>query len=231
MDFLLDAFFLAVDRILSLDPEVLRTVWTSLRVSLTAVCLATLSGIPLGFLLATRSFPGHGACCVLFHTLMALPTVVVGLLVYGLFSRQGPLGCLGLLYTPWAMILAQWILSFPILVSLSLSAIQALDPRVQPTALTLGATPIQATWALLREARYGLGAAVAAGFARVITEVGAAMMVGGNIRGYTRTLTTAIALETAKGEFSLSLALGMILLALAFGINGLLHHLRSRGMG
>jgi tungstate transport system permease protein len=229
VEFFLGGLVTAFQRLLSLDPEVLIIAWTSLRVSLVAAGFAAISGVPLGFLIASCPFPGKGFVCVLFNTLMALPTVVAGLLVYGFLCHRGPLGFLSLLYTPTAMIIAQWVLSFPILVALSISATNSLDQRVRPTALTLGATARQATWTLIREARYAVAAAVAAGFARVITEVGAAMVVGGNIRGYTRTLTTAIALETAKGEFSLCMALGIILLILAFGVNGTLHHLQARG--
>ncbi len=159
---------------------------------------------------------------------MALPTVVVGLLVYSLTSRQGPLGPLELLFTPKAMIIGQFILAAPIIVALTISATQAIDPRVKITAMTLGAGPLRTAVTVLSEARFALMAAVVAGFGRVIAEVGCALMVGGNIRGYTRTMTTAIALETAKGEFAFGLALGFILLAVAFFVNILFHWLQSR---
>jgi tungstate transport system permease protein len=159
---------------------------------------------------------------------MALPTVVVGLLVYSLISRQGPLGPLELLFTPKAMVIGQFILATPIIVALTISATQAIDPRVKITAMTLGAGPLRTAVTVLSEAKFALMAAVVAGFGRVIGEVGCALMVGGNIRGYTRTMTTAISLETAKGEFAFGLALGFILLTVAFVVNILLHRLQSR---
>jgi len=203
----------------SLDPEVYAIAWLSLRVSLTAVLLAACLAVPLGMLVALGSFPGKRAVTVVFNTLMALPTVVVGLLVYGLLSAQGPLGAWGLLYSPGAMIVAQAMLAFPLVTALVIAAVQGLDPRVRPTALTLGAGPWRVALTVLAEARFAILAALCAGFGRVLTEVGAAIMVGGNIRHYTRTLTTAIALETAKGDFAQGMALGLILLVAALGVN------------
>jgi len=152
------------------------------------------------------------------------------LLIYGFVSRQGPLGFLELLFTPQAMILGQCILAFPIIVSLTISAVQGLDQRIRPTALTLGASRLQASLALLSESRFAIMAAVIAGFGRIIGEVGAAIMLGGNIKHYTRTITTAIALETSKGEFGFAIALGMILMLVAFSVNFLLRYIQQRGI-
>jgi tungstate transport system permease protein len=159
---------------------------------------------------------------------MALPTVVVGLLLFGLFSRQGPLGPLGLLFTPWAMIAGQTVLATPIVANLVLAAVTGADNRIIDTALTLGATRLQASIQMLREIRFGVMAAIIAGFGRVIAEVGVAMMLGGNIRNSTRTMTTAIALETSKGEFAFGLALGIILLSVALIMNLFLNILQQR---
>ncbi len=228
MDFILSGAVNGLKLILELNAEVINITWVSLRVSLTAIVLSALAAVPLGVLIAQRSFPGKRAVMVVFNTLMALPTVVVGLLVYGFLSAQGPLGSLGLLYTPWSMVLAQAVLAFPLFTALVISAVTTLDARVHPTALTLGATRAQAAWAVLKEARFAVLAALAAGFGRVVTEVGAAIMVGGNIRHYTRTLTTAIALETAQGDFARGMALGMILLAVALGVNLVSYHFQAR---
>ena len=162
------------------------------------------------------------------NTLLALPTVVIGLIVYSLISRRGPLGIFGLLYTPSAMIIGQFILAIPIIIALTHSAVQGIDKRVRNTALTLGATEAQSAWTVIKEARYAVLAAVITGFGRVIAEVGAAMMLGGNIKGSTRVMTTAIALETAKGEFGFAIALGIILLFVAFSINILLHYFQIK---
>lgn len=228
MNFLLEGLLRGLDLLFSLDPEIWGIAWVSLQVSLGAVFVAGVLGLPLGFLLAQKDFPGKRLITVAVNTLMALPTVVIGLLVYGLLSARGPLGSWQLLYTPTAMALAQTILALPLITGLAMAALASLDKRVGPTALTLGASPAQAAWLVLQEARLALLAALAAAFGRVVTEVGAAIMVGGNIRHYTRTLTTAIALETAKGEFAQGMALGIILLALALGVNALADLLRGR---
>jgi tungstate transport system permease protein len=159
---------------------------------------------------------------------MALPTVVVGLVLFGLFSRQGPAGSLGLLFTPWAMIAGQIVLATPIVANYVLAAVNGADQRIMDTVLTLGATRYQASIQLLKEIRFGVMAAVIAGFGRVIAEVGVAMMLGGNIRGFTRTMTTAIALETSKGEFAFGLALGIVLLSVALFVNLFLNFLQQR---
>jgi len=195
------------------------TVWTSLYTSTCAIVLATLIGVPTGLWLGIDSFRGRRLLLALLNTLMALPTVVVGLVLFGLFSRQGPLGPLGLLFTPMAMIAGQTVLATPIIANLVLASVAGADKRIINTALTLGASRLQAARQLLREIRFGVMAAVIAGFGRVIAEVGVAMMLGGNIRGTTRTMTTAIALETSKGEFAFGLALGLVLLGVALLIN------------
>lgn len=219
MDYILNGFREALRLIVTLNPEVMRISLVSLRVSTVSTLLAAAAGVPLGFLIATRDFRARGFTVTLLNTLLALPTVVIGLMAYSLLSRRGPLGSLGLLYTPAAMVIGQFVLALPIVTALSLAAIRGVDSRARETALTLGANARQAALAVLHEGRYALFAAVIAAFGRVFSEVGVSMMLGGNIRFYTRNITTAIALETGRGEFALGIALGLILLAVAFGIN------------
>jgi len=228
VDFLLESLRASLDLILAMDREVYLTVWTSLYVSLIAIVLAALTGVPAGLAIGLGRFRGRRLIITLLNTLMALPTVVVGLVVYGFISRQGPLGSMGLLFTPTAMILGQVILATPIVAHYTLGAMSAADQRIMATALTLGASPFQGALQLLQEIRFGVMAAVVAGFGRVIAEVGVAMMLGGNIRGYTRTMTTAIALETSKGEFAFALALGVFLMGVALVINLFLNFLQQR---
>jgi len=212
----------------SLDPEFTGAVLVSVLVAFTSTSLATVTAVPVGVLLAQRRFPGRGGIVAVLNTLMSLPTVVVGLLVYSLLSRQGPLGSLGLLYTRAAMVIGQWILAFPIVAALTVATMEGQDSRVRSTAVSLGASPFQAFVRTLREARFGILAAVVAGFGRVFAEVGVSMMLGGNIKAYTRSMTTTIALETSRGEFALGLALGLVLLAVALVINILLGLLKRR---
>lgn len=228
MDFLHDSFKNAALLILSLDRDVYHAVWTSISVSIASALFASGIGIPLGLFIAISDFPLKRAVITVLSTLMALPTVVIGLVVYGIVSRQGPLGGMGLLFSPFAMIIGLTILALPIITNYTLSSIKGGDSRILPTALTLGATSIQAYMQLLSEVRFGILAAVIAGFGRVIGEVGIAMMLGGNIRGYTRTMTTAIALETSKGEFAFGLALGMILMGVALVVNIFLNILQHK---
>lgn len=228
MSYLLDSLAAAFGMILQLDPEVLSAVWVSLYTSLAAILLSALIGIPAGALIGLGRFPGRQLCLTLLNTLMALPTVVVGLVLFGLFSRQGPLGPLGLLFTPWAMIAGQVVLATPIVANYTVAAVAGADPRILNTALTLGASRLRGTWQLLLEVRFGVMASIVAGFGRVIAEVGVAMMLGGNIRGSTRTMTTAIALETSKGEFAFGLALGIVLMTVALVVNLFLHQLQRR---
>lgn len=218
----------AIELVFAFDREIQSIVWTSLYTSCTAIVLSALLAVPAGVLLGLAQFRGRRVLVTLLNTLMALPTVVVGLVLFGLFSRQGPVGSLGLLFTPLAMIVGQMVLAIPIIANYVLAAVKGSDKRIINTALTLGATPLQAGIQLLREIRFGVMAAVIAGFGRVIGEVGVAMMLGGNIRGSTRTMTTAIALETSKGEFAFGLALGMVLLSVALFVNLFLNLLQQR---
>jgi tungstate transport system permease protein len=228
LDFIIEGIRKAFQLIFSLDREIFNIVLLSLRVSLTAVGLASLLGVPLGFLMVIKSYWGKKFSVILVNALLALPTVVIGLIVYSLISRRGPLGVFNLLYTPSAMIIGQFILATPIIIALTHSAVQGIDRRVRNTALTLGATEVQSAWAVIKEAEYAILVAITTAFGRVIAEVGAAMMLGGNIKGSTRVMTTAIALETAKGEFGFGIALGIILLLIAFSINIFLHYFQSR---
>lgn len=228
MGFLFESFQHAISLILSFDREVFNTVWTSLYTSTVAILLAAAVGVPFGTFLGLGRFAGRRAVLTLLNTLMALPTVVVGLVLFGLFSRQGPLGSWGFLFTPWAMIAGQMVLATPIVANYTVAAVAGADPRIMTTALTLGASRLRAMRQLLLETRFGIIAAIVAGFGRVIAEVGVAMMLGGNIRGYTRTMTTAIALETSKGEFAFGLALGIVLLTVALVVNLFLNLLQQR---
>ena len=228
MAFIGDSLGGALALLTSLDPEVLAAVWVTLWVGCWSILLAAVAGVPLGLLVGLYQFPLRGCLVTLLNTLMALPTVVVGLVVYGLLSRQGPLGELGLLFSPQAMVIGQTLLAIPIVANYTLAAIQGADARIMPTALTLGGTRLQGMLLLVREVRFGIMAALIAGFGRVISEVGVAMMLGGNIRDYTRTMTTAIALETSKGEFGFGLALGLVLMTVALLVNLVLHSFQQR---
>lgn len=228
MGYIGESLHTAIGLIFSFDADVLATVFTSLYTSAAASILATGFGVPVGLWLGLSTFRGRQMMIVLLNTLMALPTVVVGLVLFGLLSRQGPLGAMGLLFTPWAMIIGQTVLATPIIANLTLAAVNGSDARILNTAKTLGATPLQAQVQLVREIRFGIMAAVIAGFGRVIAEVGVAMMLGGNIRNSTRTMTTAIALETSKGEFAFGLALGMVLLSVALFVNLFLNLMQQR---
>jgi len=228
MDFIRESFQTSLTLLLSLDREVFSAVWTSVSVAAWSIVCASLTGIPLGLAIAIGEFPLKRWVITTLNTLMAMPTVVVGLVVYGIISRQGPLGGFGLLFTPAAMIVGQTVLAIPIVANYTLSSIRGADQRILPTALTLGASQLQGLLQLIREVRFGIMAAVIAGFGRVISEVGVAMMLGGNIQGYTRTMTTAIALETSKGEFAVGLALGMILMAVALIVNLILNFMQQR---
>jgi len=218
----------AVELIVSLDPEVMEIAGRSLRISVASSLLASLLCIPLGSVIHFHNFRGKRAVINIIQTLFSLPTVVVGLFVFVLFSRAGPLGGLGIMFTPTAMVIGQMILISPILLGLTISALSGVSKEIVDTATSLGASDFQTALAVLREARYAVGAAVIMGFDRAISEVGCAMMVGGNIRGFTRVITTTISLETSKGELELSLALGIILLSLALIVNVALNRLQQR---
>lgn len=212
-----------------MNADVVQIAALSLRVALVATLVACGLGIPTGVWLGSTTFAGRRALLVALNTALALPTVVVGLTIYLLLSRHGPLGALGLLFTWQAVVVAEIVLAFPIAASLSAAAVQAVEPRVRRTALTLGAGPLRTGWAVAREARLALLAAVAVAFGRVLSEVGAVLIVGGNIRHETRTLTTAITLATSQGNFALAVALGLVLLALALTVNAVLQLLQGRG--
>ena len=219
----------AIRLIVSGDPGVLQITWLSLQISGSATLLSLLVGIPAGVGLALAKFPGRGLLIALVNTGMGLPPVVVGLFVTIFLWRSGPLGALGLLYTPTAIVIAQFVIAAPIVVGLTVAAMQQLNPKLRLQLLALGASRWQLLWLLMREARLPLLAAVMAGFGGVISEVGASMMVGGNLLGQTRVLTTATVLETGKGNFDVAIALSLILLALVFGVNYLLTWVQQRG--
>ncbi|GAA4219638.1 ABC transporter permease [Sagittula sp. NFXS13] len=224
-----DAFGLAFGLVLNPSADLIEIVGLSLRVSLSACLLACLIGLPLGALLAITRFPGRGAALVVVNALMGLPPVVVGLLVYLALSRAGPLGFLGLLYTPTAMIVAQTILIAPIVAALSRQVLETLHDEYAEQFRSLCLTRWQIMQALLWDGRMALITVALAGFGRAVAEVGAVMIVGGNIDHLTRVMTTAIALETSKGELALALALGLVLMIIALGVNALVQGLRMRG--
>jgi tungstate transport system permease protein len=231
MAFILESFYSALVLILRWDRELLNIMYLSLKVSGSALILATIVGLPLAALFGLTRIPLKGFFLNLMNTCMGLPPVVVGLFIYLLLSRSGPLGYMGLLYSPAAMIIAQFVLALPIIIALCHSAIVSVDPVIRQAALTLGATQSQASLTVIAEARFGIIAAIIAGFGRLIAEVGAILIVGGNIAGYTRVMTTTIALEADKGNFELALALGIILLAMALFVNSLLFILQRKGLG
>ncbi len=217
----------AVRLVLGLDSGLLEIVWLSLRVSLTAVAAAALLGLPVGAFLAVSRFPGRGVIVVTLTALMGLPPVVVGLIVYMLLSNAGALGPLQLLYTPTAMIIAQTILVFPIIASLTRQTLEDLHGEYRDQLALFGLGSLARLRTLLWEGRYSLMTALLAGFGRAIAEVGAVIIVGGNINHVTRMMTTAIALETSKGNLALALGLGIILVALAFAVNALVYAMRA----
>ena len=231
MDFLAEGLRRALALLVSGDPEVYGIALLTLKVATVATVTACALGIPLGYVLATRRFWGRRAALTAVNTALAFPTVVVGLLLYGVLSRRGPLGGLGWLYTWQAIAIGDVLLALPIAAALSAAAVQGVDPRVRRTAETLGAGRWRTAWTVVREARFALAAVITAAFGQTVAEIGAAMIVGGNIRGSTRTLTTAVALHTSQGDFGLALALGLVLVALALLVNVALQVLQGRGGG
>lgn len=229
MDLVWDGIRQAFWLLVTGDPEVVAVTWLSLRVSGTATLVSLVIGIPVGTLLALARFPGRSVLLAAVNTGMGMPPVVVGLFVTILLWRSGPLGVLGLLYSPTAMVVAQVIIAAPMVTGLTVAAMQGLDPRLRLQLLGLGASRLQLLLSLWTEARLPLLAAVMAGFGAVISEVGAVMMVGGNIRGQTRVLTTATVMETARGNFDVAIALGLILLLLAYLVNFALTVIQQRG--
>ena len=227
MDELTSGLLQAVQMILSGDPALYEIIWLSLRVSGSALIISTVIGVPVGAALGLSRVRARGFITALLYTGMGLPPVVVGLFVYLMLSRSGPFGVLTWLFTPTAMIVAEVIIAFPLVTGLTMTAVQGVDPALRVQVRSLGATRVQETWAVLREARVGVVAAIVAAFGGVISEVGAVMLVGGNIEGKTRVLTTAIVLNTRTGDFALALALGVILLSLAFIANVAMLRLQS----
>ena len=213
------AFAAAISLIIGLDPQFLQIVLLSLRVTLTAVLIAALVGLPLGALLGLSRFPGRSLVIIIVNALMGLPPVVAGLLVFLALSRSGPLGSLGMLFSPAAMIVAQTLLVLPIIIALTRQVVEDLWGEYAEHLTSLGQTGARAIPTLLWDARFTLATTLLAGFGRASAEVGAVLIVGGNIAGYTRTMTTAIALETSKGDLALALGLGIVLLALTLAIN------------
>ncbi len=218
----------AILLIATLNPEVVEITARSLTISLSSVFLASMICIPLGGLIEFHKFPGKGTLVNIIQTLYSLPTVTVGLLVFLFLSRSGPLGSLGLLFTPEGMIIGQTILISPILIGLTISAFRGVSVQIKETAVSLGAADLQVILTVIKEARVAIIAAILLAFGRALSEVGVAMMIGGNIRWYTRVLTTAIALETSRGDLELSMALGIILISLSLGVNLLLGRIQGR---
>ncbi len=222
------AFIKAIELIVSFDPEVMEIAGRSLGISVTSTLLASLICIPLANLIHFHNFRGKRILINVIQTFFSIPTVCIGLFVFVLFSRAGPLGGFGIMFTPIVMVIGQMILITPILLGLTISALSGVDKAIEDTALSLGASNFQTMIVILREARYAVVAAVTMGFGRAISEVGIALMVGGNIRGFTRVITTAISLETSKGELELAMALGIILLCLALIVNIALNRIQQR---
>ncbi len=228
MHYFSESILSALQLIIGFDPNIYQIAWTSIKISLIATLIATAFGLFLGIITAITQFSGKRLVQQILNTLMAIPTVMIGLIFYGLLSRQGPLGALGLLYTETAVIIGQTCLILPLIMNMTLVAIQSADHRLVSTLTMLGAKPHQQILPIISELRYPLLAGVITGFGRAIGEVGAAMMLGGNIQDVTRTMTTAIALETSKGNFELGLALGILLLIIAFSINMALQMINTK---
>jgi tungstate transport system permease protein len=228
MDLLIEGLIKAWKMIISGDPEILKVTWLTLRVSMTAIFISTLLGIPLGVFLGLTRFPGRKIVLVFINIGMGLPPVVAGLWITIFLWRSGPLGWLSLLYTPTAIVLAQILVSLPIVVGLTSSAFQQIDGKFLMQLKALGATKWQTLLLLLKETKIAIFAAIIAGLGRILAEVGAAMMVGGNLRGETRILTTSIVMEVSKGNFDIALALSFILMTIAFILTFVLTFLQQR---
>lgn len=226
-----EGFLEAIRLIVNLDPYLIEIVFLSLRVSVSAILISTVVGVPLGTYLGMKPERKTRFVSKIVYTLMGLPPVVGGLIIYLLLSRRGPLGVLGLLHSPAAMIIAQVLLSLPIVIGLTLVAIRSRGMDVEMTARTLGAGPLFTVWTVIREVRVSIFGAIVTGFGRVVAEVGAVMIVGGNIEGYTRVMTTAIVLEASRGNFEFAIGLGLILLIIFFIINSLLYNFQKGGEG
>jgi tungstate transport system permease protein len=229
VDLFVDGLLRAATLIAQGDPELIRVTLMSLRVSGTAILLCLVVGVPLGTAIALNQFPGRGVVLVLVNTGMGMPPIVAGLIVSVMLWRTGPFGQLRLLYTPTAMVIAQCVIALPVVVGLTVAAIQQLNPKLRLQILGLGASRTQMLWLLVREARLPLLAAAMAGFGAVISEVGASIMVGGNLLGQTRVLTTATVMEVSKGEFGTAMALSIVLLLLVYSVNAVLTWVQQRG--
>ena len=229
MDYFINGARQAVGLLMHMDDATISAIECTLVSTSWALFFAALLGLPLGFLLGYLNFPGKKALRLVSDTLLSFPTVLIGLIVYIFITYRGPLGSFGLLFTMPGMIIGQTILALPIIVSWTAQAVENLDPRCRQTLLTLGASPFQIAFQCISEIRYDLGMICVTAFGRVVTEVGVAMMLGGNIRYSTRTMTTAISLETSKGEFAQGIALGLVLLLIAFIVNMGLSWFRHKG--
>jgi len=231
MNVIIDAIIGAINLLRELDPELLEIVALTLRVTGGGLFFSILIGLPLGVALGlSRKIPAQGLVLPLIYTGMGMPPVVAGLFVFLFFSNQGPLGSFRWLFTPQVMVVAQTLIALPLMVGLTMTAVQSVDPMLNLQVKSLGATRVQLARTVLAEAKLGLFAAIVTAFGSIISEVGAVMLVGGNIQGETRVLTTAIVLETRKGNFSLALALGIVLLILSFSANYMLYKLQTMGV-
>ena len=228
MNAIWQGFLKAIELIVTLNPEVLEITARTLVISISSTIIASLMCLPLGSLIHFNNFRGKRTLINLIQTFYSVPTVAVGLIVFLLFSRSGPLGFMELLFTPQVMVIGQVILISPVILGLVIAALSGVDKAAYETAIAIGASQFQATTIVIREARYAIYSALILGFGRAISEVGLALMVGGNIRGYTRVMTTAISLETSKGDIVLSVALGIILISIALIINFSLSRLQQR---
>jgi tungstate transport system permease protein len=230
MDYLLQGFLQGFVLIFSGDSETYSAIWATVGASTMSMVCSLAIGIPLGFLLGYKSFPGKRVVRTMVDTLLSFPTVVIGLLVYAFLTHRGPLGSTGLLFSLPGIAMGQTILGLPIIIAMTATAVEALDRRLSMTLITLGANSRQILWATVVEARFSIMLAAVAAYGRIVSEVGISMMVGGNIKWHTRTITTAIALETGKGEFAVGIALGMVLLAVALTVNILAAGLKKKAV-
>lgn len=228
MDFILDGFYEAFKLLINLDEETFSSIKITVKTSSISIFISLLIGLPLGFLLGFFDFPGRKFLRLISDTFLAIPTVVIGLMVYAFISNRGPLGQFGLLYTESGIIIGQTLLALPIIISLSASTIEGMDKKLRLTLASFGLTLSQNIRSVIYELRHSLLAAAVTAYGRVVAEVGVAMMIGGNIKWFTRTITTAISLETSKGEFAMGIALGIVLVGIAFLVNLVLFVLKKR---
>jgi len=219
MDYILEGIKQAIWLLVHGDPETFSAVQATVLASTSSIIATLIIGAPLGFLLGYADFPGRKPARLLFDTLLSFPTVVIGLIVYAFLTRRGPLGDLGLLFTIPGISIGQTLLGLPVVVAMTASAVEHLDKRLETTLLTLGAGPRQLLLTTLWEARFSITLAGLAAYGRIVSEIGISMMIGGNIKWHTRTITTAISLETGKGQFAMGIALGLVLMVVAFGVN------------